>query len=244
MIRRYLIPAAWILSGLLVLAYGPGCGPITPEGMDRVLCLAQGGTWTSPYGPCVMEPTPPPPVEPPPPPPVVTPDGERACAPPEIIYECWNKPPGEGWSWIGPAPVEPPPPVTPPPVEPGQCPQGNPQAAGPTQNGRGFDGTPRVCSPDIYPVGADGMSCGLEGRRCIPLGCEGAANSPAREACETEVMGGPEPEWHIRVLSGDPRLTEAGWPARVIGNGTFEIWWCFPGHPAVCSKVLTARVPE
>jgi len=218
---RYLTSAAWILSGIILLASGcAGFNP-TPEDVERAICLAQGGTWTAPAGPCVL-PTPPP-VDPPPPPPVEPPPVEP--------------PPVE------PPPVEPPP-VEPPPVEPQPCPQGTPQAAGPTQNGRGFDATPRVCNPDIYPVGADGLSCGLEGRRCIPLGCEGEANSAYRQRCETHVMGGTEPEWHIRVLSGDPRLVENGWPARVIGNGAFEIWWCFPGHPSVCSKVLTTRVPE
>jgi len=52
-------------------------------------------------------PEPEPPVEPP-----LTPDGERPCAPPEIVFECWNKPPGGSWEWIGPDPS--PPPVDPP----------------------------------------------------------------------------------------------------------------------------------
>ena len=57
-----------------------------------------------------------PPPQPPQPPPEPTPT--PVCVPPDLVTECWHKPPGEDWQFI-PAPVDPTP--EPPPPGPSGC---------------------------------------------------------------------------------------------------------------------------
>jgi len=127
MIARWSLPLAWILAAFLVLAFGPGCGgnppPIDPCDAARLVCIAQGGEFVEPCGPCEdNEPPPPPPPTCEPPlvlvdgecvrDPQLPPDDRRICnRPPDNAKElCWNKPPGGEWEWLPKKPGPPPPP--------------------------------------------------------------------------------------------------------------------------------------
>jgi len=222
-------------GGLLVLAFALlpaalSCGgvKVPPDFVDLVACLAAcGDRCERVEGGYICKP------------------GSDPCAECPPGWECVDRecvvpePPPEPPE--PPAPPDEPDEPEPPPDEPAwppRCPKGTPQAAGPKEHGGVdcFDATPRVCGPDFYPIGANGESCGLEGRRCIPVGCEGADNGLARTYCEEQLMGGTEPEWH--VSGAGLYLVDKGWGACVRGQGVGEVWWCFPGHPTVCSKHL------
>jgi len=247
------------LSVLLLLL--AGCVPFTEVDAKRAACLASGGEWVE--GACVYpstpdtpdEPdTPDVPDEPDTPDAPGTPDGKRKCAPQAgIVTSCWNRPPGGEWVWI----LEPPVPSTctggtwgcpDPGPFPGdkttwRCPQGRPQAAGPKEHGGVdcFDATPRVCEPSIYPWGVNGETCKLEGRQCVPVGCEGEANGPKRTFCEELLMGGSAPVWHLEVESGTLYLVDRGWGRCVRGSGVGYVWWTFPNGKATSQKMRVSR---
>ena len=189
------------------------------------LCVCAACGWNpGPPDPApIPTPVPTPTPTPPPPPP---PDPEPVCAPPDLVTECWHRPPGEDWQFI------PKPPPPPPPPPPGRCPVGTPQARGPIPHGNNrFDATPAVCRADWTP------DC-FTGRYCHPMACEGPDSADDRTFCEQELMGGTHPVWDLWNSTGNLGVQlEDGWFGRLTGHGEGDLFWCFLNRKA-CSKKL------